>query len=154
MRKKEKGFTLLEILIGVMLIILVLAFAFTALKFSNTVEGDIEEAAKVCNVLETASERVMSMARSTSYYDSITSDLENQASMFTDLLPYYGSGSSGDFRDEQIDVAVTDLDDDGDLKQVTITYEWKPRGRIIFNSSGLEIRKSDSITLYVSRPAG
>ena len=111
---KEKGFTLLEILIGLLVAGLVFVFAYSSVNFSSAVGADMREKTKVANVLESAAEKVMAMRSS---FSSIPASI-----IYTSTdIPLMA-----DFDDASCIVSVSDYGGDSSLKLVTVIFSWKP----------------------------
>ncbi|MCK5708509.1 MAG: type II secretion system protein [Candidatus Aureabacteria bacterium] len=139
--KKTNGFTLIEVLIGVVVIALTLSFAYTSINFSSKIGADMEEQFKIDTILEAASEYVHSIR-----YDFV--DIDTGMTIGDAAIPGL-SGYFTDFRNLSISVEAKAYDAAAtmaltNLKQVNIVCTWIPIGKRNF--------KSESVTTLVSKP--
>ena len=125
MKTMNKGFTLFEILVGVAIMSLVFIFVYSSVNFSATIGANMEEQAVVGNILDLSAEYVHSLGESS--FDSITSSLDIEAG-----VPGVSEYLQDQFRNHTLSVSVQNYGSPS-LKQVTITFQWKPRGKRIID---------------------
>ena len=146
MKTKSQGFTLIEILVGVAIVSLVFIFAYASINFSASLGADMEEQAMVGNILDVSAEYAHSKVQMGSVVSLDGLDVEAG-------VPGFDSYLQDTFRNHDLSVSASDYGSSDLLKKVTITFQWKPRGkRVIDSGTGLELKKSETLVTLVSEP--
>ena len=131
--RKKQGFSLVEVLMGLFVMSLIFIFVYSSVNFTSLVGADMQEQAKVANVLETAAEKIMAMR--TSSFSSIVTGISYTSTDIPLMTEFISPSMS---------IQVSSYGGDASLKLVSITFSWQP-----VSKKGV---KSQTLKTLISEP--